>query len=73
MLTQMMPALIDALRQVLPPEAIGPLSQSLGNCAQPLTHRAGVNLPGTRRLKTCSRAATRRTPPTTTRRWTLAE
>jgi hypothetical protein len=50
MLTQMMPALIDALRQVLPPEAIGPLSQSLGNCAQPLTHRAGVNLPGTRRL-----------------------
>lgn len=50
MLTQMMPTLIDALRQVLPPEAIGPLSQSLGNCAQPLTHRAGINLPGTRRL-----------------------
>jgi len=50
MLTQMMPSLIDALRQALPPEALGPLAQSLGNCAQPLTHRAGINLPGTRRL-----------------------
>jgi hypothetical protein len=49
MLTQTMPALIDALRQVLPPEAIGPLAQALGNCAQPLTHRAGLNLPGPRR------------------------
>jgi len=49
MLTQMMPALIDALRQALPPAAIGPLAQSLGNCAQPLTHRAGINLPGARR------------------------
>jgi hypothetical protein len=43
MLTQTMPALIDALRQVLPPEAIGPLAQALGNCGQPLSHRAGVN------------------------------
>jgi hypothetical protein len=44
MFTQAMPALVDALRGVLPPEAIGPLTQALGNCAQPLTHRAGINL-----------------------------
>lgn len=46
MLTQMMPAFIDALRQALPPNALGPLAQALGNCGQPLTHRAGVNFPG---------------------------
>jgi hypothetical protein len=44
-----MPAVIDALRQVLPPEAIGPLAQAFGNCAQPLAHRAGVNFVGPRK------------------------
>lgn len=49
MFTQAMPAIIDALRQAVPPHALGPLAQSLGNCAQPLTHRAGVNFPGAAR------------------------
>lgn len=43
MFTQSMPALINALRQVLPPQAIAPITQALGNCGQPLTHRGGVN------------------------------
>lgn len=44
MLTQAMPAFIDALRAAgVPASAIAPLTQSLGNCAQPLTHRAGLN------------------------------
>lgn len=46
MFTQAMPAIIDALRQALPPNALGPLAQALGNCAQPLSHRAGINFPG---------------------------
>jgi len=46
MFTQAMPAIIDALRQALPPHALGPLAQALGNCAQPLSHRAGINFPG---------------------------
>lgn len=49
MFTQAMPAIIDALRQALPPSALGPLAQALGNCAQPLSHRAGINLPGSNR------------------------
>lgn len=43
MFTQAMPAYIDALRQAVPPNAIGPMAQALGNCAQPLTHRGGIN------------------------------
>lgn len=49
MFTQAMPAFVDALRQAVPSTAIGPLAQALGNCAQPLTHRGGINLPGGRR------------------------
>jgi hypothetical protein len=49
MLTQTIPALIDALKQALPPEAIGPLAQALGNCAQPLAHRGGVNFAAPRK------------------------
>jgi hypothetical protein len=49
MFTQAMPALIDALRQALPSSSVGPIAQALGNCAQPLSHRAGVNFPGQRR------------------------
>lgn len=43
MFTQAMPSLVDALRPAVQPGAIGPITQALGNCAQPLTHRAGVN------------------------------
>jgi hypothetical protein len=44
MLTQSTPAVINALRGVLPTGAIKQLTQALGNCNQPLTHRGGVNL-----------------------------
>jgi hypothetical protein len=43
MFTQAMPAYIDALRQAVPANAVGPMAQALGNCAQPLTHRGGIN------------------------------
>jgi hypothetical protein len=43
MLTQQMPAYIDALRQAVPPSMVGPLAQAVGNCQQPMTHRGGVN------------------------------
>jgi hypothetical protein len=44
MLTQSMPAVIRALQGVLPPAAVKQLTQALGNCNQPLTHRGAVNL-----------------------------
>jgi hypothetical protein len=44
MLTQTMPALVKALTGVLPPQALKQLTQSLGNCQQPLTGRGDVNL-----------------------------
>jgi hypothetical protein len=44
MLTQAMPALVKALDGVLPPEALKQLTQALGNCNQPLTSRAGLNV-----------------------------
>lgn len=43
MFTQAMPAYIDALRQAVPASSVGPMAQALGNCAQPLTHRGGLN------------------------------
>lgn len=46
MFTQAMPSMLDALRAALPPSALGPMAQALGNCAQPLSHRGGINLPG---------------------------
>lgn len=44
MLTQAMPSLMKALNGVLPPEALKQLTQALGNCNQPLTSRAGLNV-----------------------------
>lgn len=46
MFTQQMPAFADALRGAVPPSAIAPLTQSIGNCAQPLSHRGSVNFSG---------------------------
>jgi len=44
MLTQTMPAVIEALVQNLPEPAIRALTQALGNCNQPLTHRGSLNI-----------------------------
>lgn len=44
MLTQSTPAIISALEKSLSPQAIKQLTQALGNCGQPLTHRGPVNL-----------------------------
>lgn len=46
MLTQSAPAIVKALTGVLPPGALQQLTQALGNCEQPLTHRGQVNIPG---------------------------
>lgn len=43
MFTQSAPALVNALSGVLPPNAVQALTQALGNCNQPLTHRGAVN------------------------------
>lgn len=43
MLTQATPAIVKALQGVLPPNAVKQLTQALGNCNQPLTHRGDVN------------------------------
>jgi hypothetical protein len=44
MLTQTMPALINALSGALPQNVIAQITQALGNCNQPITHRSGVNV-----------------------------
>lgn len=44
MLTQSIPAVINALSGSLPENVVQALTQALGNCNQPLTHRAPVNL-----------------------------
>lgn len=44
MLTQATPAVVAALQKVLPPAAIKQLTQALGNCGQPITHRGAVAL-----------------------------
>lgn len=49
MFTQAMPAYIDAIRQAVPASSVGPMAQALGNCAQPLTHRGGINFSAPRR------------------------
>lgn len=43
MLTQATPAIVKALQGVLPPNALKQLTQALGNCNQPLTHRGDIN------------------------------
>lgn len=43
MLTQSAPAIINALAGTLPPTAIRALTQALGNCNQPLSHRGPIN------------------------------
>lgn len=52
MFTQAMPAFVDALRPAVPSTSLGPLAQALGNCAQPLTHRGGLNFAAPRRQNT---------------------
>lgn len=44
MLTTSIPALTKALAGVLPEAAVRQLTQSLGNCAQPLAHRGPINV-----------------------------
>lgn len=44
MLTQAMPALAQALRGVIPDNAVRQLMQALGNCNQPLVHRGPVSI-----------------------------
>lgn len=44
MLTQTMPAVFYALAQSLPEQAVRALTQALGNCNQPLTHRGPLNI-----------------------------
>jgi hypothetical protein len=44
MLTQAVPSIINALSGSLPPGALKQLTQSLGNCAQPVTQRGPVNI-----------------------------
>lgn len=43
MLTQSSPAIAAALSRELPPNVVQSLIQAIGNCNQPLTHRAPVN------------------------------
>ena len=44
MLTQTTPALRRSLQGAMSPQVIAALTQSLGNCNQPLTHRGAVNI-----------------------------
>lgn len=44
MLTQAMPAVVQALSGALPPAALKQLTQALGNCQQPMTGRQDINL-----------------------------
>lgn len=44
MLTQATPAIVAALQKVLPPAALKQLTQALGNCGQPVTHRGPISL-----------------------------
>lgn len=43
MLTSSMPLVTAALSSALPPGAIKQLTQAIGNCSQPLTHRGPIN------------------------------
>lgn len=44
MLTQTMPALMKALQSAMSPGQVQSITQALGNCNQPLTHRGPVNI-----------------------------
>lgn len=44
MLTQATPAIVAALQKALPPAALKQLTQALGNCGQPVTHRGPLSL-----------------------------
>lgn len=44
MLTQATPAIVTALQKVLPPAALKQLTQALGNCGQPLSHRGQISI-----------------------------
>lgn len=49
MLTQSQPAVVQALLKALPENAIKALTQAIGNCQQPLTHRGPVTIDPTPR------------------------
>jgi hypothetical protein len=44
MLTQAAPAVVKALVESLPEQAVRALTQAIGNCNQPLTHRGPLNI-----------------------------
>lgn len=44
MLTQAVPSIIQAIGSTLPNETVKSLTQALGNCVQPLTHRGSLNI-----------------------------
>lgn len=44
MLTQAIPSLVTALSQALPQNVVSQIAAALGQCAAPVTHRAGLNI-----------------------------
>jgi hypothetical protein len=44
MLTQAVPSIIQALGASLPDQTVKSLTQAIGNCVQPLTHRGSLNI-----------------------------
>lgn len=44
MLTQAIPSLVTALSQALPQNVVSQIASALGQCAAPVTHRAGINV-----------------------------
>lgn len=44
MLTQAIPGLVQALSQALPQNVVSQIASALGQCAAPVTHRAGINV-----------------------------
>ena len=44
MLTQAIPSLVTALSQALPQNVVSQIASALGQCAAPVTHRAGINI-----------------------------
>lgn len=44
MLTQAIPSLVTALSQALPQNVVSQIASALGQCAAPVTHRAGMNV-----------------------------
>lgn len=68
MLTQTMPSVVSALAKALPADALKQLTQALGNCNQPLTHRAGLNVQPSEYLYDNAKAPSGRWNPSDYRR-----